>query len=72
MPKYIEITEDEAWAIDHTIRHTYAEGANVIGKDCLKLRAPGTIKFYGDVQPKNGSEVFTFCVAGKRDEQQTP
>jgi len=35
MPKYIEITEDEAWAIDHTIRHTYAEGANVIGRDLL-------------------------------------
>ena len=35
MPKYIEITEDEAWAIDHTIRHTYAEGPNNVGKDLL-------------------------------------
>jgi hypothetical protein len=35
MPKYIEITEDEAWAIDHTIRHTYAEGQNNVGKDLL-------------------------------------
>ena len=35
MPKYIEITEDEAWAIDHTIRHTYAEGPNIIGRDLL-------------------------------------
>ncbi|MBI3973105.1 MAG: hypothetical protein HY332_17650 [Chloroflexi bacterium] len=35
MPKYIEITEDEAWAIDHTIRHTYADGPNNVGKDLL-------------------------------------
>jgi len=35
MPKYVEITEDEAWAIDHTIRHTYAEGPSNIGKDLL-------------------------------------
>ena len=35
MPKYIEITEDEAWAIDHTIRHTYSEGPNNVGKDLL-------------------------------------
>lgn len=35
MPKYVEITEDEAWAIDHTIRHTYNDGPNNIGKDLL-------------------------------------
>jgi hypothetical protein len=35
MPKYIEITEDEAWAIDHTIRHTYTEGPNNVGRDLL-------------------------------------
>jgi hypothetical protein len=35
MPKYVEITEDEAWAIDHTIRHTYAEGPSNIGKELL-------------------------------------
>ena len=35
MPKYIEINEDEAWAIDHTIRHTYAEGQSNIGRDLL-------------------------------------
>lgn len=35
MPKYVEFTEDEAWAIDHTIRHTYSEGATNIGKDLL-------------------------------------
>jgi hypothetical protein len=35
MPKYIEITEDEAWAIDHTIRHTYTEGQSNVGKDLL-------------------------------------
>jgi hypothetical protein len=35
MPKYIEITEDEAWAIDHTIRHTYSEGGATVGHDLL-------------------------------------
>ena len=35
MPKYIEITEDEAWAIDHTIRHTLNEGGANVGKDLL-------------------------------------
>lgn len=35
MPKYVEINEDEAWAIDHTIRHTYAEAQNNIGRDLL-------------------------------------
>ena len=35
MPKYIEVTEDEAWAIDHTVRHTYAEGPTNIGRDLL-------------------------------------
>jgi hypothetical protein len=35
MPKYVELTEDESWSIDHTIRHTYAEGPNNIGRDLL-------------------------------------
>ncbi len=35
MPKYVEITEDEAWAIDHTIRHTYSEGPSNVGKGLL-------------------------------------
>ena len=35
MPKYIEVTEDEAWAIDHTIRHTFNEGPNNVGRDLL-------------------------------------
>ncbi|MAG35643.1 MAG: hypothetical protein CL878_05280 [Dehalococcoidia bacterium] len=35
MPKYIEINENEAWAIDHTIRHTYQEGQQNVGKDLL-------------------------------------
>jgi hypothetical protein len=35
MPKYIEITEDEAWAIDHTIRHTYSDGPANVGRDLL-------------------------------------
>src|SRR5204863_233751 len=35
MPKYVELNEDEAWAIDHTIRHTYAEGQSNVGRDLL-------------------------------------
>jgi hypothetical protein len=35
MPQYIEITEDEAWAIDHTIRHTYTDGQSNVGKTLL-------------------------------------
>ena len=35
MPKYIEVNEDEAWAIDHTVRHTYADGPTNIGRDLL-------------------------------------
>ena len=35
MPKYIDISEDEAWAIDHTIRHTYQDGQQNIGTDLL-------------------------------------
>ncbi len=35
MPKYVEVTEDEAWAIDHTIRHTFSEGPNNVGRDLL-------------------------------------
>jgi hypothetical protein len=35
MPKYVEVTEDEAWAIDHTIRHTFNEGPNNVGRELL-------------------------------------
>ena len=35
MPKYVEVTEDEAWAVDHTIRHTFSEGPNNVGRDLL-------------------------------------
>ena len=35
MPKYVELNEDEAWAIDHTIRHTYSDGQNNVGRDLL-------------------------------------
>ena len=35
MPKYIHINDNEAWAIDHTIRHTHQEGQQNIGKDLL-------------------------------------
>jgi hypothetical protein len=35
MPRYIEITEDEAWAIDLTVRHTHVEAGDVIGQELL-------------------------------------
>jgi hypothetical protein len=28
---------------------------------CIKLGAPGTIRFIGGAEPRNGSELFTFC-----------
>jgi hypothetical protein len=35
MPRYIEITEDEAWAIDLTVRHTHTEAGDVVGQELL-------------------------------------
>ncbi|MCX5990172.1 MAG: hypothetical protein NTV35_14280 [Chloroflexi bacterium] len=35
MPKYIELSEDESWAIDLMVRHTYAESGSVIGQGLL-------------------------------------
>ncbi len=35
MPRYIEITEEEAWAIDLTVRHTHAEAGAVVGQELL-------------------------------------
>lgn len=35
MPVYIEITEDEAWAIDHTVRHTFMEAGANVGRELL-------------------------------------
>lgn len=35
MPRYIDITEDEAWAIDLTVRHTHTEGGAVVGQELL-------------------------------------
>ena len=51
MPKYIEIGEDEAWAIDHTIRHTYAEGQGNIGKDLL-LKVMNVVLEYEEQRSK--------------------
>lgn len=35
MPKYIEVSEDEAWSIDHMVRHTFADGPTNVGKALL-------------------------------------
>lgn len=34
----------------------------VVGESCKKTGATSTIRFLGDSEPKNGSEVFTVCV----------
>ncbi len=35
MPRYVEITEDEAWAIDLTVRHTHVESGEAVGQELL-------------------------------------
>ena len=39
----------------------YSTVPAVVG-DCSKQGAASTIRFLGDSEPKNGSEVFTVCV----------
>jgi hypothetical protein len=40
----------------------YSRERAVIGERCLALGAPGRIRFFGDVNPRSGSEVFTTCI----------
>ena len=42
----------------------YTTEPAVVGDACIKIGAPGTIRFEGNTEPKNGSEVFTLCFAG--------
>ena len=42
----------------------YSTDDKVVGDACRKVGSPGSIRFEGDTQPKNGSEVFTLCVNG--------
>jgi hypothetical protein len=42
----------------------YSTNTKVIGDKCVAAGALGTVKFTGTVQPNNGSEVFTVCIAG--------
>jgi len=39
----------------------YSKDPAVVGK-CLDRGAPGTVRFFGDINPKNGSEVFRVCI----------
>ncbi len=39
----------------------YTTAEAVVGDACRKIGAVGSIRFNGDTQPKNGSEVFTLC-----------
>jgi len=40
----------------------YTKDEALVGAACIKNGAPGKIRFFGDTNPKNGSEVFTLCV----------
>jgi hypothetical protein len=44
----------------------YSSGENLqkVAPQCIKLGAPGTVRFLGGAEPRNGSEVFTYCVSG--------
>ncbi len=40
----------------------YTSDPAVVGEHCLANGSPGKMRFLGDVEPKNGSEVFTVCI----------
>jgi hypothetical protein len=40
----------------------YSKDPAIVGEACLARKAPGTVRFFGDSNPKNGSEVFRFCI----------
>lgn len=42
----------------------YSTQDNIVGDQCKKVGAPGTIRFFGGAEPRNGSEVFTYCFGG--------
>ena len=43
----------------------YSQVPAIVGEQCKKLGAPGTVRFFGGSEPRNGSEVFTYCITGK-------
>lgn len=40
----------------------YTTDPKVVGERCLASGSKGKVRFLGDAEPKNGSEVFTVCV----------
>jgi len=42
----------------------YSQVPVIVGPQCQKLGAPGTVRFFGKSEPRNGSEVFTYCITG--------
>jgi len=42
----------------------YSQVEAIVGPQCKKLGAPGTVRFFGKSEPRNGSEVFTYCITG--------
>ncbi|MBI2394101.1 MAG: hypothetical protein HYV09_31305 [Deltaproteobacteria bacterium] len=39
----------------------YSTNPEIVGEQCRKLGAPGTIRYLGAVEPRDGSEPFAFC-----------
>jgi hypothetical protein len=40
----------------------FSQTPAVIGDQCTRIGATGTIRFLGGAEPRNGSEVFTLCI----------
>lgn len=53
-PKFTKPSTGGGWC--------YTDDPRVVGGACLDRGAVGKVRFLGDVEPKNGSEVFTVCV----------
>ncbi len=61
---------DPAFAVDAEkdggFCYTGRENLPRVAPKCLKIGAPGTVRYFGGAEPRNGSEVFTFCAEGGR------
>jgi len=53
-PKFLAPASGGGWC--------YTSDPTVVGEYCRTHGAPGKMRFLGDVEPKNGSEVFTVCI----------
>ena len=69
MPKYIELTEDETWAIDLMVRHTYAESGSVIGQGLLLKVMNLILEFEDRRSTPTSPVVLPMAVAPMEQEQ---